>query len=33
MTERRENVKELRAFAWCNLHVTWEGVRPLTVTD
>lgn len=25
--------KELRAFEWCNLHGTWEGVRPLTVTD
>ena len=25
--------KELRAFEWCNLHGTWEGVKPLTVAD
>jgi superoxide reductase len=25
--------KELRAFEWCNIHGTWEGVRPLEVTE
>ena len=25
--------KELRAFEWCNIHGTWEGVHPLTVTE
>lgn len=24
--------KELRAFAWCNIHGTWEGDSPLTLT-
>ncbi|MFW5893903.1 MAG: desulfoferrodoxin family protein [Verrucomicrobiota bacterium] len=25
--------KELRAFEWCNLHGTWEGVAELAVTE
>ena len=25
--------KVLRAFEWCNLHGSWEGVRLLKVTD
>ena len=25
--------KELRAFEWCNLHGTWQGVKEITVQD
>jgi superoxide reductase len=25
--------KELRAFEWCNLHGTWEGLRTITVEE